>query len=85
MRIEIIGIGCGACRRMEAEVRRVVADLGLDAQIVRVEEIGTVAEYGLLVLPGLMVDGRLVAEGYRGRARIEEALREAALLAPGAP
>jgi len=36
--IQIIGAGCAACKQMEADVRAVVARLGLDATIECVDD-----------------------------------------------
>mgnify|MGYP001394820191 CR=1 FL=1 len=33
LRIQAIGVGCAACKHMEADVRAVVARLGLDAMV----------------------------------------------------
>ncbi len=76
MLIQIVGVGCAACKHMEADVRAVVSRLGLDAAIERVDALEQIAQYELLVLPGLVVDGQVISAGYGGQKRIEKALRE---------
>ena len=76
MRIQVIGAGCAACQHMEADVRAVVARLGLDATIERVDDLEQIVRFGLFVLPGLAVDGQVISAGYGGQKRIEKALRE---------
>ncbi len=76
MRIQVIGIGCNSCRQMEAEVRAVVAEWGLDAEVERVDDLEQILNYRLSALPGLAVDGQVISMGYGGRRRIERALRE---------
>ncbi len=76
MRIQVIGAGCHACRQMEAEVRAVVAEWGLDAEVERVDDIEQILNFRLTALPGLAVDGRVISMGYGGRRRIERALRK---------
>jgi len=76
MHIQIIGIGCNACRQMEAEVRAVVAEWGLDAEVERVDDLERILYFRLTALPGLAVDGQVISMGYGGRRRIERALRE---------
>ena len=76
MRIQVIGVGCAACKHMEADVRAVAARLGLDATIERVDDLEQIMRFGLFVLPGLVVDGQVLSAGYGGRKRIEKALRE---------
>ena len=76
MRIQVIGVGCAACKHMEADVRAVVARLSLDATIERVDDLEQIRRFGLFVLPGLAVDGQVISAGYGGQKRIEKALRE---------
>jgi small redox-active disulfide protein 2 len=76
MRIQVIGVGCAACKHMEADVRAVVARLSLDATIERVDDLEQIMRFGLFVLPGLAVDGQMISAGYGGQKRIEQALRE---------
>jgi len=76
MRIQVIGKGCAACKNREADVRAIVARLGLDATIERVDDLEQIVRFGLFVLPGLAVDGQVISAGYGGQKRIEKALRE---------
>ena len=76
MIIQVIGAGCAACKHMEADVRVVVARLGLDATIERVDDLEHILRLGLFALPGLVVDGEVITTGYGGQKRIEKTLRE---------
>jgi small redox-active disulfide protein 2 len=76
-KIEIIGVGCSKCRQMTAEVTAVVNQLGLRAEIGRIDDPQTIVEMGVFTLPQLMIDGHLVRFRYRGRRSIEEQLRKA--------
>lgn len=76
-KIEIIGVGCPKCRQMTAEVTAVVNQLGLQAEIGRIDDPFTIAQMGIFILPQLMIDGQLVQFRYRGRKSIEEQLRKA--------
>ena len=76
MLIQVIGIGCAACKAMEADVRQVAARLGLEATIERVNTMEDVMRFRLFALPGLAVDGQVISAGYGGQRRIEKALRE---------
>jgi hypothetical protein len=77
MLIQVIGMGCAACRRMEADTRAIVLQLGWEAQVEYTDDLDTIGRLALLALPGLAVDGRVIATGYSGRRRIEQLLREA--------
>jgi len=77
MLIQIIGVGCPKCRQMTAEVTAVVAQLGLEAEIGRIDDPFTIAQMGIFALPQLMIDGQLVSFRYHGLRSIEEQLRKA--------
>lgn len=76
MLIQVLGIGCSRCQQMEADVRAVIARLGLEARVERVEDEAEIMRYGVFVLPALVVDGRVVSAGYSGPRRIEKVLQE---------
>jgi predicted DsbA family dithiol-disulfide isomerase len=65
---------------MELEVREIVQQMQLDAQVERVEDLEKILQSGLTALPGLMIDGRVVANGYAGRKKLELILRDVAAL-----
>lgn len=75
--IQIIGLGCPKCRQMTAEVKAVVEQLNLEAEIGRIDDPQTIVEMGIFTLPQLMIDGQLVRFRYRGRRSIEEQIRKA--------
>jgi small redox-active disulfide protein 2 len=56
-RIEILGIGCLRCAEITERAKRAVKELGIDAEIIKVEDLKTIANYGVLALPALAVDG----------------------------
>jgi len=63
MDIKILGPGCHRCHDLEARTRQALADLGVDATVEAVTDVGEIAGYGLLQTPGLVVDGDLVVAG----------------------
>jgi small redox-active disulfide protein 2 len=75
--IQIVGLGCPKCRQMTAEVTTVVNQLGLEAEIGRIDDPQTIVQMGIFSLPQLMIDGQLVSFRYHGRRSIEEQLRKA--------
>lgn len=74
IQIQIVGVGCPKCRQMTAEVTAVVQQLGLEAEIGRIDDPFTIAQMGIFARPQLMIDGQLVQFRYRGRRSIEELL-----------
>jgi len=63
MEIKILGTGCAKCHKLEEVVREVVAEIGVDASVQRVEDMKEILNYAVLMTPGLVIDGELVVSG----------------------
>lgn len=73
MNVKILGTGCVNCKRVEAIVREVAAEAGLQADVEEVKEIPAILSYGIMHTPGLVVDGELKASGrVPSRAEVAE-------------
>ena len=57
MVIQILGSGCPNCRKLEANAREAVKNLDIEADIVKVQDMDTIMEMGVMITPGLAVDG----------------------------
>ena len=63
MRIEILGMQCPECDQTVANAEQMVAELGLDAEVEKIEDPETIASYGLLFPPVLLIDGEILLSG----------------------
>ena len=63
MTIKILGTGCANCRKLEQLARAAVAELGITADIEKVEDIPGIMSYGILSTPGLVINGVVVSQG----------------------
>jgi small redox-active disulfide protein 2 len=63
MEIKILGTGCPKCKTLEKTTRDAVTELGIDADISKVEDIVKIMTYGILHTPGLVVNGKVVLSG----------------------
>jgi small redox-active disulfide protein 2 len=63
MDIKVLGPGCRNCVTLEARTRDALDGLGLAATIEKVTDPATIAGYGILSTPGLVVDGDVVVAG----------------------
>jgi small redox-active disulfide protein 2 len=61
--IEVMGTGCAKCSRMYANVLEAVTQLGITADVVKVEDINAIADRGVMLPPALFINGVLRAEG----------------------
>jgi small redox-active disulfide protein 2 len=63
MTIEVFGLGCENCSRLESNVRKAVDELGIVAEVVRVEDFEVLIRRGVKSTPGLAIDGRIASMG----------------------
>lgn len=63
MKIEILGTGCSKCKALEEAAKQAVAKSGKFAQILKVEDIVKIMEYGVLSTPALVIDGKVLSSG----------------------
>jgi small redox-active disulfide protein 2 len=75
MTIKILGPGCANCKTLLRRTEEVLRELGKDATIEKVEDFQTIAAYGILRTPGLVIDETVVASGsVPPREKIKELL-----------
>ena len=75
MEIKVLGTGCAGCRTLYETVTQAIAELGISAAIVKEEDIAEILYYGIMTLPGLVVDGRVVSAGRKlSLAEVKELL-----------
>jgi len=61
--IKIVGTGCAKCAKLEETVREVVQELNVDAVIGKISDIKEIAKTGILMTPGLIIDGKVKLSG----------------------
>lgn len=63
MEIKILGTGCTNCKNLEKATREAVAELKLDASVVKEEDIVKIMGYGIMRTPALVVDEKVLFYG----------------------
>jgi small redox-active disulfide protein 2 len=54
--IKILGTGCPKCKSTEAIVRKAVEESGVEAEILKVEEIDKIMAYNIFSTPAVVID-----------------------------
>ncbi len=63
MEIKILGTGCSNCRNLEKATREAVAELNIEATVVKEEDITKIMGYGIMRTPALVVDEKVLLYG----------------------
>jgi small redox-active disulfide protein 2 len=61
--IKILGTGCPNCKRLTNLVQNTAAELQIEAEIVKVENMTEIVGYGVMSTPGLVVEEDVVSSG----------------------
>ena len=64
MKVQILGTGCPKCKALTANAEKAIAELGLAAEIEKVEKIKDIARMGVAMTPALAVDGDVKSSGH---------------------
>ena len=62
-RIKVLGPGCARCERLAELARQAAEQLGIEYEMEKVKELEQYPKYGLMMTPGLVVDGVLKVQG----------------------
>jgi small redox-active disulfide protein 2 len=62
-KIQILGTGCPKCRKLYEAARQAVKDLGIEAEVTKVEDINEIMKFGIMMTPALVVDGEVKVVG----------------------
>lgn len=63
MEIKVLGSGCSKCTKLEAMVREVLAEKGIESSVIKVEDFKEILSYGVMKTPGLVIDNKVVHSG----------------------
>lgn len=63
MKIEILGPGCPNCTNLAKNAEQAAQELGLDYEIEKVTDTDQIVASGVMMTPGLVVDGEVKSTG----------------------
>ena len=59
----VLGPGCPRCETLARVTREAADELGIDYELEKLTDIKQFPNYGLMMTPGLVVDGKLKVQG----------------------
>lgn len=61
--VKILGSGCKKCQTLEAKVRELVEQNGIQANVEKVTDIDEMINYGIMMTPGLIINDEVKSVG----------------------
>jgi len=62
-KIQILGTGCTKCMKLTENAERAAKELGVEAEVEKVTDIKKIMEFGVMMTPGIAIDGEVKAVG----------------------
>jgi len=63
LNIKILGSGCANCKRLESITRKVVDEIGLEAEFEKVTDMNEIMKWPIISTPGLVVNDKVLSSG----------------------
>ncbi len=63
MEIKVLGTGCANCKTLEKTVYNALAEMNLDANVEKVEDITKIIAYGVMRTPALVINEKVIFSG----------------------
>jgi small redox-active disulfide protein 2 len=63
MEIKVLGPGCKNCTNLEANTKKALKELNIEATVEKVTDMKEIMSYGVMSTPALVVDGTLKMMG----------------------
>ena len=61
--IQVLGPGCGNCKKLAENVAAVVREIGLECEVEKITDMNVIMGYGIMLTPALVVDGVVKSSG----------------------
>lgn len=61
--IKVLGAGCAQCNQLEQMVMEILSELDVAANLDHVTDMREIARYGVLGVPALLINGRVLSTG----------------------
>jgi small redox-active disulfide protein 2 len=62
-KIQVLGLGCAKCKKLAEHTEQAAKELGIDCEIEKITDITQIVNFGVVMTPGLVVDGVVKTSG----------------------
>jgi hypothetical protein len=84
LEIKVLGMGCAQCHSLTQTLMELLGELGFPASLDHVTDIKEIAQYRIMGVPGLVINGKIMAVGtVPPRKKLKEWLMDANRSLPG--
>ncbi len=63
LKVQVLGAGCSKCKALEEKIRNLAATHQLSVDIEKVSDLQEIMKYGIMMTPGLVINGVLKSYG----------------------
>ena len=63
MNIKVLGGGCKSCKKLLEAAKEAVANKGIEAEVEYITDMEMIMGYGVMSMPALLVDEKVVSAG----------------------
>ncbi len=63
MIVKVLGSGCKNCVTLKENTEKALKETGIEADIVKVEDMKDIVSYGVMRTPALVIDEKVVSSG----------------------
>jgi len=63
MKIQVLGTGCPKCKKVYENTEKAIKELGICAEVEKVQDLKAIMNFGVMVTPALAVDGEVKTSG----------------------
>lgn len=63
MKVQVLGPGCPKCKKLAENAEAAAGEVGSDVQVVKVTDIDEIVKSGVMLTPGLAVNGKVKSAG----------------------
>ena len=63
MKIQVLGTGCPKCKQLAENADTAAKEMGVDYELEKVTDINDIMGFGIMMTPGLAVDGEVKSSG----------------------